>query len=117
MRDKMAVSDARVPPRSRSSRRAPLRPTLPREQQRGRGTRFRERVTMAAKAKRRGRARKMLSSVNQRGETRMNCCPVWTLVAATAGLLTLQSFWVGHSLDAIKERLDRMDTRFDRMED
>ena len=42
---------------------------------------------------------------------------VWTVIAATAGLLTLQSFWIGRSLDAVRERLERLDTRFDRVED
>jgi hypothetical protein len=39
-----------------------------------------------------------------------------TIIAATAGLIGLQSFWIARELDAVGKRLDRVDARLDRLE-
>ena len=50
----------------------------------------------------------------------MDWSQVWTIIAAVAGLITLQSVWFTRSLDGLERniggRLDRIDTRLDRIE-
>lgn len=57
----------------------------------------------------------------------MDWVQVWTIIAAIAGLLTLQAYWIGRSQDDLRRELgelrretergfDRVDTRLDRVE-
>jgi hypothetical protein len=39
-----------------------------------------------------------------------------TIIAAIAGLIGLQSFWIARELDALRGRLDRVDARLERLE-
>lgn len=46
----------------------------------------------------------------------MEWIQVWTMIGAMAGIVGLQSFWIGRSLDEIRLRIDRVDQRIDRVE-
>lgn len=42
---------------------------------------------------------------------------VITILAGMTGLIGLQSFWIGRALDRVDHRLDRFETRMDRLTD
>ena len=46
----------------------------------------------------------------------MEWIQIWTMIGAMAGIVGLQSFWLGRSLDEIRLRIDRVDLRLDRIE-
>jgi len=41
---------------------------------------------------------------------------IWTMIGAMAGIVGLQSFWMGRALDDIRGRIDRIELRLDRIE-
>ena len=46
----------------------------------------------------------------------MEWIQIWTTIGAMAGIVGLQSFWIGRSLDEIRLRIDRVELRLDRIE-
>ena len=47
----------------------------------------------------------------------MDWTQTWTTIAAIAGVIGLQSFWIARSLDAIARRFEQVDARFDRIDE